>query len=188
MEAIQSCPCPTATPLPATPAQRLQLIYAKDYRRLCTAARMVLGEEHLAQDAVQEAWLRLSRPNVLSGLATGDEDKLRNLVLVTVRNTAHNLRRGQTKIETPGEDAFAEVVDNTPAPEQQAETRDAARRLKMAMQKLDETDRSILMLQYDNGCTGKQIAALLGMREAAVRKRAQRAKQQLKKILQKEGI
>ena len=52
---------------------------------------------------------------------------------------------------------------------------------------LDELDANILTLQYADGCTSRQIAALLGLREAAVRQRAHRARKRLKKILIQEG-
>lgn len=173
----------TAVTMPPTALQCLQQIYARDYRRLCTVAQMAVGDEHLAQDAVQEAWLRLSRPETLSGLDTGDADKLRRLVIVAVRNTAHDLRRKHTRVDIPGENAFSALPDRAATTEENAERREAVSRLKAALRQLEETDRNILLLQYDNGCTGRQIAALLGMREAAVRKRAERAKKRLKAML-----
>lgn len=165
-------------------AGRLQQVFAREYARLCAVARGVLGDAHLAQDAVQEAWLRLNDPRVLAGLDVSDENKLRSLVLISVRCAARNLRRkGRREQAAPGE-AWAAVPDPAPSPAEQAENRDAVRALKAALYRLDETDRQILLLQYDNGCTGRQIAALLGMREAAVRQRARRAKQKLRAMLE----
>lgn len=169
-------------------ASDIQRVYAQDYARLCAAACAILHDEHLAQDAVQEAWHRLSDPRTLAGLATDDAEKLRHLVLVTVRHAALNLRRGNAKTQPAPDERFAAQPDPGPAPAERAEQNDAVRALKAALQQLEETDRAIVLLQYDHGCTGRQIAALLGLREAAVRKRSQRAKERLRKILTEGGV
>lgn len=171
----------------AAAAARLQAVFARDYARLCAAARGMLGDAHLAQDAVQEAWLRLNSPRVLAGLDVSDEAKLRSLVLIAVRSAARNLTR-RTRREQPAPDeTWAGQTDPDPLPAEQAERRDAARALRAALARLEETDRQILLLQYDNGCTSRQIAALLNMREAAVRQRARRARLKLRAMLEEGG-
>lgn len=42
-------------------ADTLQQALVQDYDRLCTLANKILQDSHLAQDAVQESWLRRSR-------------------------------------------------------------------------------------------------------------------------------
>ena len=42
-------------------ADTLQQALVQDYGRLCTLANKILQDSHLAQDAVQESWLRLNR-------------------------------------------------------------------------------------------------------------------------------
>lgn len=39
-------------------ADTLQQALVQDYGRLCTLANKILQDSHLAQDAVQESWLR----------------------------------------------------------------------------------------------------------------------------------
>lgn len=41
-------------------ADTLQQALVQDYGRLCTLANKILQDSHLAQDAVQESWLRLT--------------------------------------------------------------------------------------------------------------------------------
>ena len=41
-------------------ADTLQQALVQDYGRLCTLANKILQDSHLAQDAVQESWLRKS--------------------------------------------------------------------------------------------------------------------------------
>lgn len=80
-------------------ADTLQQALVQDYGRLCTLANKILQDSHLAQDAVQESWLRLNRARP----DTTDAEKLRHLLLVTVRHTALNMRRSRRA--EPTEDA-----------------------------------------------------------------------------------
>ena len=158
-------------------ADTLQQALVQDYGRLCTLANKILQDSHLAQDAVQESWLRLNRARP----DTTDAEKLRHLLLVTVRHTALNMRRSRRA--EPAEDAvFAALPDAGP------ERSEAVRCLLAAMQALEETDRAILQLQYGQGMTGAQIAAALGLHAATVRQRSRRARQKLKQLLEQEGL
>lgn len=72
-------------------ADALQQAFIQDYGRLCALADRILQDSHLAQDAVQESWLRLNRARP----DTTGAEKLRHLLLVTVRHTALNMRRSR---------------------------------------------------------------------------------------------
>ena len=147
-------------------ADTLQQAFIQDYGRLCALADRILQDSHLAQDAVQESWLRLNRARP----DTTDAEKLRHLLLVTVRHTALNM------------------PDAGPLPQEKLERSEAVRCLLAAMQALEETDRAILQLQYGQGMTGAQIAAALGLHAATVRQRSRRARQKLKQLLEQEGL
>ena len=156
-------------------ADTLQQALVQDYGRLCTLANKILQDSHLAQDAVQESWLRLNRARP----DTTDAEKL--------RHTALNMRRSRRA--EPAEDAvFAALPDAGPLPQEKLERSEAVRCLLAAMQALEETDRAILQLQYGQGMTGAQIAAALGLHAATVRQRSRRARQKLKQLLEQEGL
>lgn len=70
-------------------ADTLQQALVQDYGRLCTLANKILQDSHLAQDAVQESWLRLNR----AWPDTTDAEKLRHLLLVTVRQRSRRARQ-----------------------------------------------------------------------------------------------
>ena len=154
-------------------ADTLQQALVQDYGRLCTLANKILQDSHLAQDAVQESWLRLNRARP----DTTDAEKLRHLLLVTVRHTALNMRRSRRAEPDAG-----------PLPQEKLERSEAVRCLLAAMQALEETDRAILQLQYGQGMTGAQIAAALGLHAATVRQRSRRARQKLKQLLEQEDL
>lgn len=171
-----------------SPLARLQRVYEACRPQLVAAARAAGADEALAEDAVQEAWLRLTRPDTLDRLDTADPDRLRHLMLLTVRNAARNLRRDAARADVPGDETLHALPDPAPTPAEAAESRDAAAVLRRALDTLGEPDRSILLLQYYEECSGKQIAALLSLSEANVRQRAARARQKLKQILETEGF
>ena len=165
---------------------RLQRLYEDCRPKLVAAARALPGvDEHTAEDAVQEAWLRLTRPEVLD---CRDPDRLRHMMLLTVCNAARNLRRAAAITDKPGDEALCALADPTPAPAEQAERKALQTLLRAAIDDLGEPDRSILLLQYYEGFGSRQTAALLKMSEANVRQRASRARQKLKQILQNEGL
>lgn len=80
------------------------------------------------------------------------------------------------------------VPDSAPLPQELAERDEQVRALLAAMQTLEETDRSILQLQYGQGLDSRQIAGVLGIKAATVRQRARRARLKLKASLEKEGL
>lgn len=161
--------------------------YHRYYRQLCAVAASVLdGDTALAQDAVQEAWLRLNAPGVRERIDTGDTSRLRGLLLVTVRNAARNLRRGKREQTLP-EEGWAVFEAPSPGPAEQTEREAAVAALRRGLQALTAADHDVLLLQYVQGYSAAEIAAVLGISEGAVRQRAHRARQRLKKLLQQEG-
>lgn len=66
-------------------ADTLQQALVQDYGRLCTLANKILQDSHLAQ----ESWLRLNR----AWPDTTDAEKLRHLLLVTVRQRSRRARQ-----------------------------------------------------------------------------------------------
>lgn len=161
----------------------LYQIFVRDYTRLCVLAAEILHDQALAQDAVQESWLRLQG---MHKLETGNPEKLRHLVMIAVRHTACNMLRKQSPI--PFDDTILTAIQDDAPPHTSPEKREMLYVLIAAMQKLDVTDRTILQLQYGQDLASRQIAKILGMRPAAVRQRARRARQALKTILEKEGL
>lgn len=161
--------------------------YHRYYRRLCAVAAAVLdGDAALAEDAVQEAWLRLNALGVRERIDTGDAVRLRGLLLVTVRNTARNLRRGNRE-QTLSEEGWALFRDPGPSPAEQTEKGAAVEALCRGLQALPAADHDVLLLQYVQGLSAEEIALVLGISETAVRQRACRARRRLKKLLQQEG-
>lgn len=108
-------------------------------------------------------------------------------VLITVRHAAYNImRKGNPE---PIEDSILNSIpDTSPSPHEIVESREVSRKIKNSLRNLSETDRSIIQLQYGQGYTSTQIAALLDISPNTVRQRAWRTRKMLKAVLEKEGI
>lgn len=57
---------------------KVEQIFTKNYARLCAMATAILHDSSLAQDAVQEGWIRLHKTKQLD---TSSEEKLEHLIL-----------------------------------------------------------------------------------------------------------
>lgn len=155
----------------------LESQYRRHRALLLGGARGVLHDDQLAEDAVQAAWLKLGH---LDGEKIADEEKLRNLLVIVVKNTAVSIWRSRRREAPLDEEYAAAQPDPAPAPPELAERADAAARLRGALAGLSAVDQDILLLKYDNGLTVPQIAALLDLPPETVKKRLRRARTKLK--------
>lgn len=57
---------------------KVEQIFTKNYARLCAMTTAILHDSSLAQDAVQEGWIRLHKAKQLD---TSSEEKLEHLIL-----------------------------------------------------------------------------------------------------------
>jgi len=75
-----------------------------------------------------------------------------------------------------------------PSPSQQLAQREVARRVRLALAQLSETDREILLMRNVEETPYEEIGCLLDLSAAAARKRYGRALLRLQKILSDEGL
>jgi RNA polymerase sigma factor (sigma-70 family) len=137
--------------------------------------RDVPASEDIAQDAFLAAWQQLRRLQNPSSFLPWLRQITRNLARDHLRANRHRPLDGE------GADiAIALAADPAPTPIQQLvedEREHAAAELIAA---LPEDSREVLLLYYREGQSSQQVAALLGMSDAAVRKRLSRARQGLR--------
>ena len=140
--------------------------------------RDVQASEDIAQDAFLSAWQHLRRlQNPASFLPW-----LRQIT----RNLARDHLRAQRNRPLDGlgaELAIASAADPAPTPAEQlvADEREAA--AAELISALPAESREVLLLYYREDQSSKQVAALLGLSDAAVRKRLSRARQALREDL-----
>lgn len=136
-------------------------------------ARKLNGDLHTAEELVQETFLTawLKRHDL-------SEDPLRWLY-VTANLHLENLRRYKRRRPTVDLGAVEIPMRYAAAAADQTDHLD----LREALKKLSEKDRQIIDLRYYASMTDEQIAALLDLTEATVRKRVSRALNRARALL-----
>ncbi len=137
--------------------------------------RDVPTSEDIAQEAFLSAWHNLPRLK--------NRDSFLPWLRQITRNLAHDHLRGQRNRPLDGEAAelaIEHAADPGACPLQSAI--DAERDAVAAdlISELPEESREVLLLFYREGQSSKQVARLLGMSDAAVRKRLSRARQSVR--------
>lgn len=126
-----------------------------------------LGDRAAAQDAAQEVFLKF-----LSSLPEYQErGKLRNYLYVIAGNTVKDMFR--KKRET----AFGEPV------KEQYEGMEEQVHVRLALQRLSEEERELVVLRYYQELRLKDIARIVGMPVSNVRYRLKKAERKLEEVL-----
>ena len=142
-----------------------ETLVTENENRLYRAALAILGDPQEAEDAVQDAFLKL--------LEKGPEKLERPdawLMRVLVNGCRSRLRLGWRRVGPLPDTLLA------PAPEERAELEE--------LFSLPPADRAVIHLFYYEGCSTQEIAHMTGQRPGTVRSRLTRARQRLKKLLE----
>ncbi|MEM8713931.1 MAG: RNA polymerase sigma factor, partial [Planctomycetota bacterium] len=137
-------------------------------------AETLLGDAHLAEDAVQDAWLVAleTQPNLRSpGRWLGGA--VRNLALGEVRSRARRRRR----------ESEAAAREALPSTSEAASKLEAQELLIRAVLRLDEPFRSTVLARYVEGLPQRRIAARDGVPVSTVNSRLTRGLQRLRASL-----
>jgi RNA polymerase sigma-70 factor (ECF subfamily) len=167
-----------ALPAPAVAMDEAQfrLFYERSARPLRAYLWRCCGDPVLADDLLQEAFLRFLR----SGFEGEDEGHRRNYLF----RIATNLVRDHFRRRRPETDEVPE--------RDRASGHDLSLQLRSdvggALAELSPTDRQMLWLAYVEGSTHREIAAALGLRTASIRSMLFRARKRLAGVLTTRGL
>ena len=146
---------------PAPPELPQETLWSRLYQSHCARmfriARQITQNDAEAEDAVQQAFVRL-----LSALDTApdpDSPQTRALLsIVTERSAIDLLRKRRRGAEIPFEDVVNYTADRA-----DIEALHRSMDLSAALCKLPGREREVLLLRYDNGYAPAEIAALLSI-------------------------
>ncbi len=138
-------------------------------------AYAVLRDADAAGDAVQEAFLRAWTE--LGRLQ--EAARFGGWLMQIVRNAALDLRRKRKATVAK----FPDLAAETDGPSVHGEIRERDAEVKAALDELDETTRTAVMMRYYDGLSAKEIAELLELSPAAVDMRLSRGRGLLKQKL-----
>ena len=148
---------------------------ARTRQRLRGWALRLTGDRELAEDAAQEAVVR-----VLAGGEPRDLPYLFRVVLNIVRNEARRYARRRTG-GLPEPDRVADSREPGPLQRVLADERDA--RLWTALGEIPERERTVLLLRFAEGLSCAEIARVEGTSPNAVSCLIQRGKERMRSIL-----
>lgn len=150
------------------------------YRNLMHyAAKQILGDDRLAEEAVQESFLRIAKN--FSKVQDADQPAIRSFVLIITENAARTLRSSESKhnkdrvFPCDGEEPAGICTAWGNPTAAGAETREAVAHIL----EMPELQQSVLFLHAVYGFSYREIAGLLGVSESTARKRVERARRDL---------
>lgn len=150
--------------------------YARYHGRVYSFLLRMSGRREIADDLVQETWIKLAR----RATSLREDTQLAAYLFTVARNAYRSFRRWAW-LDATRVDAYSEetpMIDAaTPETEVAARRRHAA--LERALASLSVADREVLLLVGVEGMAQDQAAAVLGIEHAAMRKRVTRARARL---------
>lgn len=145
--------------------------------------RDVPASEDVAQEAFLSAWQNLRRLK--------NPDSFLPWLRQITRNLARDHLRAQGRRHAPAGDVerlLAQVADPHPEPGEHAAELEQQAVAAAVIDSLPEESREVLLLYYREGQSSRQVAGLLGLQDAAVRKRLSRARERVREeLLQRLG-
>ncbi len=161
--------------------------------KMLAVARRILPTEEDARDAVQDAFLQAYRSldqfRGDASLGTWLHRVVRNAALMKIRRASH---RHETSLEAllPRFDETGHHVDPVRplplAPDEELVDRERRERVRAAIAKLPEAYRTVLVLRDLEVMGTAEVAAVLGISEAAGRVRLHRARKALMTLFGRE--
>jgi len=143
-------------------------------------ARHLMRNEHDAEDAVQDAFLRALRH--FHGFRGGNA---RAWLLTIVRHTCFTrLRRERGRAGvTAYDDAIHGAADEAQSPESRLASRDAAARVQAALDRLPPKFREVIVLRELEGLTYQEIGHIVRVPAGTVMSRLARARRRMLRAL-----
>jgi RNA polymerase sigma-70 factor (ECF subfamily) len=164
-------------------ADALEALYDRHAPRMLGLALRMLGQREPAEDALQEAFLRVWRRAASFAPERGGfpgwlASIVRNLCLDYLRGT------GAPVLLEADDDRFETALDPEPDVPTQVEALSRRTQVRQALAALPEAQRQIIVLSYFGGLTRRDIAARLGVPPGTVHTRARLALLRLRELLE----
>ncbi len=163
-------------------AREMEKLYLEYRSPMYRVALSVLRDEGLAEDAVQQSFLKIFQN--FDKLDLSDCNKTKSFIVILVRNTAIDLyRKRQREGVISFEDLERPVQDRAALPEDRAIARMDGEALRRCLAGMEERYANLLMLRFYHGFQNKEIAGLLGMSQTQVAMGIYRARQKLMQMM-----
>ncbi|AFM01232.1 MULTISPECIES: RNA polymerase sigma factor [Desulfitobacterium] len=164
---------------------QLEVLYRDHASAMYKVAYRILKDEHLAEDAVQEAFINIAR-NLDKTMGT-ECNKPRALCVIIVRNSAINIyRRRKKQYSVAAEEIEEHISEPGPSVEDIILGNEAFTRVTELIKELPPAYADILSLKLYYHYNDEEIARVLNITHGSVRTRLHRARKSLLKLLSQE--
>jgi len=153
--------------------QAFRILAGRHAERALRLARRILGNEAMAEDVVQDAFLRVW----INASRWRPEAAFRTWLYRIVVNLCLNARRRASDLPL---DAAEHVPDGGLAPDEQLELRERDRQLTAAIDTLPVRQRAAIVLTYQEGFSNAEVAAVLDTSVSSVETLLARGKRALR--------
>ncbi len=141
----------------------------------------ILNDTGLAEDAVHNAFIRILKN--ISKIGEVESPRTKGFIMIVTENVAKTMYIKNTRQNAvPLDENYRSSVNTT----ETAEGRISAEYVAQKIRELPEQYSRVMMLKYLNQLTNREIASALGVSETVVRKRLERARRELKRLLGEE--
>jgi RNA polymerase sigma-70 factor, ECF subfamily len=159
--------------------EAFELLVGRWQRRLWRHAWRLTGDESAAWDAIQEAWIGISRGIGRLADAAAFPAWAYQIVSNKCRDSVRREQRRREATETYSEWMQRAGQDASVAEEQHSDLREA-------LEQLSGPDRAVISLRYEEEFGTAEIACILGVPEGTVKSRLFYARQRLRKYMEKD--
>ena len=159
--------------------EAIAMVYDTHHEALCSFAKRLLGDDHAAEDLVQDVFVVL--PSLAHRLDEGAS--LRSFLLGIAANRARHYRRSWRRRLSFSERLKLEPAPPSESPERASERKALAAVLARALDALPFEHRVTFVLREIEGYSAREVALSLNIPEATVRTRVFHARQKLRALL-----
>ena len=153
-------------------------LYELHARRVFTVVRRLVGDDHLAEDLSQEAWIRaFDKLHLFRGDAAFGT-WLYRLAANHVVDHGRRARKERGRTEMP-----EQLVDPAAGQGEQALGRERARVLREALEEVPDHYRETLFLVYIEGMKIEEASRTSGLPPGTIKTRLMRGREALRRIL-----
>lgn len=156
-------------------------LYGQHHERIWAFLLRLTGRRDEASDLFQETWLAAAR----HAEHLEEQSRLLPWLYTIARNKHRNARRFLLFDLRKRELSALEPEPERPGLDDALEARERAAALQQAFYALPDASREVLLLVTIDGLSSTEAAAVLGLKEDAVRKRLSRARQELAESMER---
>lgn len=163
---------------------KFRQLYEKYRGLMFYCAREILQDDGLAEEAVQEAFIRLAK--YLKKINDIECNKTKHFIVIIVESASKDIYRREKKQMAV---SWEEIEGNLYFPaKERVEEVSGLTAVEQAIMELPFTYREIFRMKYVWGYSNQEIGKIFGIRQGTLRQRIVRGKLLLQEILDEMGV